>query len=95
MNRPPYSITFEATGLSEPFRAPSVREPITISIGTGSVTLERSVDEGATWAAVLKPDFTSAVFTTSAAFHIEGGDAREVYRFNCTAFTSSITCRIG
>lgn len=66
--------------------------------GVGTVTLERSTDDGRTWATARKPDFTNASWTNADVnvdFDIdaEGGGQ---FRFHCTAFTSgTIYTRIG
>ena len=91
----PYTKTFSATGASDAFKLSETRNPITIEITTGTVKIERSVDEGATWTAVQKPDFTDAEFTADAAFDMAGGNANEWFRFNCTAYTSGVVCRAG
>lgn len=83
-------ITFTATGQSTSFII--WKSPYNVSIsGTfvGTVALERSFDQGATWVHVKD-------WETPAEKIGDEAEPGTYYRFNCTAFTSgSIISRLG
>lgn len=88
------SGTFTGTGQSSATYLRGVHS-VELNFGTGSVTLERSLDDGVTFVSVVLPDgTTAATFTADAAFELDAGKAGGLYRFNCTSYTSDITYKV-
>ena len=90
--------TFTANGTSDAFvvcgEFPVSIEGLTAA-GAGSVLIERSSNNGVTYAPVKLPDFSDAAFTSDAEFNIvEKMNVK--YRFVLSSYSSgSIVCRIG
>lgn len=83
------SGTFTETGTSA--KIPCLRKFNVSLYGTwsGTVSLERSFDAGATWE-------TRATYTTNTSTILEEVEVNVFYRFNCTTYTSgTVNYRIG
>lgn len=88
------SGTFAATGTSDAVFVKGINK-IELNFGSGSVTLQRSLDSGATFVDVVLPDgITAAAFTADAAFDYDAGTG-SLLRFNCTSHSSDITYKVG
>lgn len=76
-----------ADGPSQVF-SPRGKFNISLAFGTatGTMTLVRSFDKGATWVPVVKPDFTAAAFTGSTSFSGEEPEDGVWYRFDLTGY---------
>jgi len=93
VNSLPYTKTFSATGYSDVFES-NGDFPVSMDFGSGAVTLERSLDKGATFQPVMGVDGAANSFTADTSFDVKGKHTAQ-YRFNCTSYTSGITCRAG
>jgi hypothetical protein len=79
--------TFTGTGASNPVYVNSYGS-FELNFGTGTVQLERSLDEKATWVAVPNGEFTADVST------VISDPYGAYYRLNCTAYTGDIAYHI-
>jgi len=97
---------FSATGQSNEYAIPrgtyNLSINFTVGSGSGSVQVERSFDDGASWELLSKDStpnqaiFTDQDFSGIAEEPEQATDGKHIlWRFNCTDFTSgSIRCRI-
>lgn len=84
------SSSFTATGSSSRYST-AQNVPFNAAIwGTfvGTVTLERSLDNGTTWLTVPMPDMTDATFTAPKNFVVNDPQPGTLYRWTCSAYTS-------
>jgi hypothetical protein len=92
------SGTFSGTGQST---SVAVMGEFNVELsGVGTVQLERSRDAGANWRAVSRDNSgTLASWSPTAAVPVFQNcveyESGMLYRLNCTAFTSTVTYRIG
>jgi len=65
--------------------------------GTGTLTLEETLDNETTWTTRRLPSGTAISFTTDASLVHDFGDQGATVRFNCTAHGGAglIYCQIG
>ena len=93
-----FEKVFDADGNSEAF---NIYGSVPLSIngltaaGAGTVTVQRSTDDGLNFGPVKLPDFTDAAFTADAEFTVN--EAQPVkYRFVMSSYSSGdIACRAG
>lgn len=83
------SGVFSATGQSGPIAISNGHSLVNISLsfGTGTVVLERSFDDGATWNAIK-------TYNGSAEEQFEDYEQGNQYRLNCTVHSADITYRL-
>lgn len=97
--KPALEITFEATGQSAGILVKG-KANVLIFDGDATVQVERSFDGGDTYHVVSKnSDGDAMAYSTSSdsvAFNgvIEEPETGVLYRFNCTAHTNDVTCRL-
>ncbi len=86
----------EATGAGASLFLAAGRLNVTISgTFTGTVQIERSLDNGVTWVPRGVESATSLRLTAPVALVLEEAESGALYRSNCTAFTDGLaTARI-
>lgn len=86
---PQIDHTFTGTGVSDPVNLKDgVDYALSVLITSGTVSLQRSFDDGVSWSEIEN-------YSASVEKILESKGRGILYRFECTVFTTGpITCRV-